>query len=234
VTSIADVERAAHRGEVSEEAREDVLVVGPGRPAGRTKWLAGLAVAALVAGAVVLEARHSGHPSGDRAGAGTAVTSPGAVPKTAAAELPVARVDDEYLVQVPPGDMRAVLASAACRAGCTAHTLTGVDLDRAAAGFSGFRALAGGFVTARASAAVQESIEGRARPDALVHLVIERTRAGPTSGVTTTDRPGDGFRSLRLTMVRDGWRFTAGLVVRGAVPPVAAAEAWVRSARPPR
>ncbi|MFN2560021.1 MAG: hypothetical protein ABR571_01830 [Jatrophihabitans sp.] len=216
---------------MSDEAREDVLVLGPGRRAGATTWLAGFVAASLVAGVVVLEARRSGHPAG-RAGAGTAVTSPGTVPKTPAA-VTVRRVDDEYLVQVPPGDMRAVLASAACRAGCTAHTLTGVDLDRAAAGFAGLRALAGGFVTGPASSAVQESIEGRARPDALVHLVIERTRARPTGGVTTTDRPGDGFRSLRLTMVRDGWRFTAGLVVRGAVPPVDAAAAWVRSAPPP-
>jgi hypothetical protein len=217
---------------VSDETREDVLVVGPGRAGRPTKWLAGLALAAFLAGAVVLEAHRSGHPSAHPATTGSAVDAPLPAPNIPAA-LPVRRVDDEYLVQVPPTDMRAALASAACRAGCTAHTLTGSELDHAAAGFTGLRALAGGFVTARANSAVQESIEGRARPDALVHLVIERTGAPATSRVATIDRPGDGFRSLRLTMVRDGWRFTAVLVVRGSVPPVDAAALWAASAPPP-
>jgi hypothetical protein len=80
---------------------------------------------------------------------------------------------------------------------------------------------------------VQVSIEGRARPDALVHLVIERTAAAATGTVQTRNHVGDGFRTVRLTMVRDGWRFTAALVVRGAVPPVQAAAVWARSAPPP-
>jgi hypothetical protein len=213
---------------VNADAGEDVLVVGPDRPAG-TKWFAAVAAAALVAGVVVLALHRSGQSGRNRPAGRTAVTAP----QSPASEIPVNRVDDEYLVQVPPGDMRAALASAACRAGCTAHNLTGRDLDHAAAAFVGLRALAGGFVTAHASSAVQQSIEGRAQPDALVHLVIERTGAQATGSVQTRDRAGDGFRTVQLTMVRDGWRFTAGLVVSGAVPPVDAAAAWVRSAPPP-
>jgi hypothetical protein len=212
------------------EGAEELLVLGPDRPPRSTRWLAALAVAAFLAGVVVLALHHRRMPDRHPAAAATAGTATAARP---AREVPMRPVEDQYLVQVPPGDMRAALASAACRAGCTAHTLVGHDLDRAAGDFAGLRPLAGGFVTTDAGRAVQQSIEGRAKPDALVHLVVERTAAPATGRVRTTDQPGDGFRAVQLTMVRDGWRFTAGLVVRGAVPPVGAAAVWVRSAPPP-
>lgn len=216
---------------MTDEAREDLLTIGPEGPAGSAKWLIGLAVAALLVGVGVVTTHRGGESTRHRAASSSAVTAPRPVPPIPA--VPVRRVDDEYLVQVPPGDMRAALASAACRVGCTAHTLTGIELDHAAAGFSGLRPLAGGFVTSRANSAVQESIEGRARPDALVHLLIERTAAPSTRSVLLTDRPGDGYRSLQLTAVRDGWRFSAVLVVRGTAPPVGAAALWAGSAPPP-
>lgn len=107
------------------------------------------------------------------------------------------------------------------------------QLRRAAASFAGLHPLAGGVVRDRRHAVLQQSIEARADPDALVHLMIERLPTQGPAGPWERDVSGDGFDRSTVAQDRRGWRFTATIVVRGTTAPVPAARAWAATAAVP-
>jgi hypothetical protein len=142
-------------------------------------------------------------------------------------------VNDEYLLDVPAQDMAAMLRTAPCRPGCVAHTLYEQSLRRAGAAFAGLRPLAGGTVTNEHGRTILQTVEGRATPDSLVHLLLQRV-GGPDEALRVTDSVRHRVGTEVLAVIRNGWRLTATLTVRGADPPTAAATTWLRTAALPR
>ena len=204
-----------------DDRDEDVLSFGPGRAA-----RAGLAVLVLVATAalavVTLRSGSSPRPI---------AAPPTPRPPTRASVSAVA--DNQYLIEVPAADMSLALAAPRCRRGCVAFNLSPAQLHLAAESFAGLHPLAGGLVRGPDHAVLQESVEGLAEPDALVHLMIEPIASPAATRPRVQEIPGDGFDTITVAQDRGGWRFTATIVVRGTAPPVAAARAWVATAVTP-
>ena len=180
--------------------------------------------------AVIATQRHDGGSHRVASGSSSsAVVAPTVSTPTVSAS-PV--VDDSYLYAVPPEDLRAELRMPVCRTGCVTATLAGSQLLRATTSFRGIYPLTGGIISRR-GAVIFQSIEARAVPDALVHLVLRRIASSAVITPVVSEHAAGASRTVTVRQDRGGWQLTAQLVVRGSAPPSDAALAWSATTRLP-
>jgi len=222
-------------GEQPGHEAEELLDVGSHRAPHWAGWLrrwqarrgllvlVGLLMLAVV-GTVSVARSDSGRHGRDAAPVPSSPTpSPTPAPTTSLPLRSTQYVDNEYLIAVPAVDMRAEITR--CGRTCSASTLAGRGLDRTVDAFPGAHALAGGTVSQHGTL-VLRTVEADLGAAGLAHLTVRRERT-PAVPTTVRTEPGDGYRTITVTAVRAGCRFTAVVVTRTADAPGGAARNWV-------